>query len=341
MIIHRKLCFGAALLLLLAGAALLPPPALAVGVATPTCAQVGNSPVWKVSWAWTADASAGTVPATAAPCATVYQLQGDTIVQVETKPGSPAPTGNYSVTITDDRGGDVTAGALAALSASAAQMFAVTAPPLDGGLTLNLSGNSVNSAKGTVTVYLAPGNYARRGAAGSSSSAGITTVVEERPFYVSHDPNGNYLIGNAQTGNFNTGGLNYDTPAMIISNSGDHYAILHTELPASWSGAVDIAILWWQSNGGSGNVQWTISTSCLPRVGGGSMSSPTYNTGQVVTTATASAGVMVASLQTAITVTGCAATNDLLVKVERANGGGDTYANSINFTGAVLTIRHG
>lgn len=142
--------------------------ARAAGTVSSVCAQVGNGPVWTVKYSWTADASAGTVPATSAPCLTGFNLQGDTLLQVETIPGSPAPTANYAITLTDAYSVDIAAGQLNALSSSVAKYFAIAAPPLLGTLTLNVSGNSVNSAQGTVVLWLAPGNYARRSGGGTN-----------------------------------------------------------------------------------------------------------------------------------------------------------------------------
>lgn len=144
----------------------------AAGSVTVTCAPLGNGPLWVATFSWTGDASGGSVPATAATCLTQNVLQGHSIVQAETIPGSPAPTNTYAVTVTDANGVDITAGQLAALSSSAAAMWTITAPPLNGGLTIHVTGNSVNSAQGTMVLYLAPGNYARSRGGGASSGGG-------------------------------------------------------------------------------------------------------------------------------------------------------------------------
>lgn len=149
----------------------------AAGSVTSTCSMVGAGPVWLVTFTWTGDGSSGSVPSTIGTCLRQSQLQGQTIVQAETVPGSPSPTSNYSLTLTDASGLDVAGGQLASLNATAAATFAITAPPLNGTLTLNLSGNSAAGAQGTLYLWLAPGNYARRKGAGGGSTIAKTTDV--------------------------------------------------------------------------------------------------------------------------------------------------------------------
>lgn len=138
-------------LLLLAAIAL---PAFAAGTVQVSNYQLGNTNTWVAAFNWTADAGNGSVPQTKIPLATC--CQGYNVSVVETVPGSPAPTAGYAVAITDGAGVDVLGGSAVALSASTAQSFPASpaATPIQGTLTLVLTGNSVASAKGVVYVFL-------------------------------------------------------------------------------------------------------------------------------------------------------------------------------------------
>lgn len=112
------------------------------------------SDVRLITYTWTADVSDGSVPAQASPV-----INGDVILVV-TNPGTPAPTDNYDVTLTDEDGVDVMGGALADRDQSNSEQ----AKPIinseavdrfvDGTLTLSISNNSVNSAQGVVKVWV-------------------------------------------------------------------------------------------------------------------------------------------------------------------------------------------
>lgn len=112
--------------------------------------------VFAFSFNWTGDAANGSVPATVAQGS--LQLQGYRVISMETTPGSPAPTNAYSITLIDNAGVDIMAGASVSLSNTSGQSFAgsPTAPPLYGSFTFTVTGNSVAGAKGSAVVYLAP-----------------------------------------------------------------------------------------------------------------------------------------------------------------------------------------
>lgn len=149
----------------------------AAGSVTATCSALGIGPLNLVTITWIGDASSGSVPSTAATCLRSALLQGYSISQAETVPGSPAPTNGYAVTLTDANGIDVAAGQWSALSGSAPAMWTITAPPLNGVLTLNVSGTSVASGTGKVYLWLAPGNYARSRGGGTSTGTGAANVT--------------------------------------------------------------------------------------------------------------------------------------------------------------------
>lgn len=129
-------------------------PAYAASVVTESV--VGpESGVKVVTLSWTAHTD-GTVTSTA-----TNAVMNGYIILVATNPGAVAPTTLYDITLTDSDGVDVMGGTLSDRSATASE----SALPLIGGvayggryvygsLTLNISNQSVNSATGTVTIYV-------------------------------------------------------------------------------------------------------------------------------------------------------------------------------------------
>ena len=116
----------------------------------------------KVIFSFVANAaSAATIPA--ASSSTKWPRSGSNvgcITFVETNPGSPAPTDDYDITLVDQYGLDVMGGELADRDTADTEQ---AAPKVDGtfmcrtlaaAFTLNVTGNSVNSAVGTVIVYI-------------------------------------------------------------------------------------------------------------------------------------------------------------------------------------------
>lgn len=142
-----------ALLLLLT-----PVAVFAVGSVTatgPTKVSGPDATYYTITWAWTADSGAATVPTS-----TVSGILGY-VVRVITNPGSTAPTDDYDIVLNDAYGCDVMGGALADRDTANTEQ----AMPIIGGassgalvldtLQLSISGNSVNSATGLVTVLIA------------------------------------------------------------------------------------------------------------------------------------------------------------------------------------------
>lgn len=115
--------------------------------------QLGNTNTWVLAYNWTAD-TGGNVPPTLGQLATC--CQGYNVSVVEIVPGTPSPTAGYAVAIQDGAGVDVLGGAAVALSATAAQSYSASpaATPIQGALKLVITGQSVNSAKGIVYVFL-------------------------------------------------------------------------------------------------------------------------------------------------------------------------------------------
>ena len=132
-------------------------PVLAFGEGTVTYGE-GWTPVtrnvWSLTITWTADSSDATVPETEIPD---QEISGH-VMHATTDPGSPAPTDGYGITLKDADGSDVFGGSLSGRDTADTE----TAEPLipyryfSGALTFALTGNSVNSATGTLKVYVLP-----------------------------------------------------------------------------------------------------------------------------------------------------------------------------------------
>jgi hypothetical protein len=129
--------------------------AFAAGTVTATKACNNKLGLCVITYDWTADASAATIPSTAGPSVTGY------VVLVITDPGSTAPTPNYDITLTDAYGCDVMGGSLADRHTSTTEQALPKVGDVyagrfvSGPLTLNITNNAVNSATGKVYVYVA------------------------------------------------------------------------------------------------------------------------------------------------------------------------------------------
>lgn len=141
---------------------LLPLIAWGAGSVTVTTENILGQDIRLIKFAWTGDSSDGSVPATTLTTAQSQFVQGYYLCGAETDPGSPSPTAAYDITITDSGGNDLMGGVLADRSASATE-YAV--PALNTSvygcrfvvtpLLFTLTGNSVNSAAGTCTLFFA------------------------------------------------------------------------------------------------------------------------------------------------------------------------------------------
>lgn len=139
---------------------LIPSMALAVGTVTVTKKDmsIGNTGagLTKIIITWVADASAATVPDTD------FILCG-VLRRIVTDPGATAPSANYDITLIDESGLDLFTTGGANRSATLSQGFI---PMMDGvttgaffilycgNATFNLDNNAVNSATGTVTLFI-------------------------------------------------------------------------------------------------------------------------------------------------------------------------------------------
>lgn len=145
-----------------------------------------------LSFYWTANSN-GSVDVTLASQMPEI-AQGMRIFQVETVPGSPAPTNNYSVALKNSFGTDLMAGAMVAVSSTLNQLWPATSatPPFVGLFSLVITGNLVANAQGVVVVYFGPSTLINSNA-GSPGPAGPTG-----PTGPSGSPGGGLSVSNFQ-----------------------------------------------------------------------------------------------------------------------------------------------
>ena len=111
----------------------------------------------------------------------------------------------------------------------------------------------------------------------------------------------------------------------------------HMRLPADWTGALDAQIKWFTS-ATSGNVVWQVATVC---VADAETADPSFNTASTVTDAAKGTTLQLNDAAiTGITTTGCAAGEELFVKLLRDPGhASDTLAATARLVGVELTYR--
>jgi len=114
-----------------------------------------------LTFAWTADASDGSVPSTTTTATITAEISGYDIVEVRTNPGTTAPTASYDIVLNDTDGIDLMGGSLANRSETASEraiplmttgVYGTTT--IDSTVAMVLTGNSVHSATGTVKLFL-------------------------------------------------------------------------------------------------------------------------------------------------------------------------------------------
>ena len=137
-------------------------PAIAFGAVAPGTVTISyDSPsdnTLVVTFSCVGSADDGSFPATSTSATT---LRGFYITEVRTNPGSTAPQADYDIAINDSDGIDLMGGTLANRSATLSERavpllttgaYGVT--PIDGAITLAVTGNNVHSAITVVKVFL-------------------------------------------------------------------------------------------------------------------------------------------------------------------------------------------
>lgn len=124
---------------------------------------------------------------------------------------------------------------------------------------------------------------------------------------------------------------------LAFSEAGSERANTHLMLPATWTSTVDLTIKWY-TTATAGNVVWQIQTVCIAdneAVGAA------WNAAQIITDAAlANASRLNVATLTGVTMTGCAAGEELWINLLRDPAhASDTIAATADFVGMTLTLR--
>jgi hypothetical protein len=133
--------------------------AMGAGSVTVTRSK-GSGDALYVLFTWIGNATGGgQVPSTSSSPSFGETYSG-CVFAIETNPGSPAPTDDYDITLTDTDGVDLLGGQGANRDTATSEMVlakvgsAFACAPTHSAFTFNLSGNIVNSATGTAKIYI-------------------------------------------------------------------------------------------------------------------------------------------------------------------------------------------
>jgi len=136
---------------------LMPSLVLAAGTVTQSISRAGR--MIEVTFSWTADAGAATVPSTAMESAYAAEVLGCWLISGETDPGATAPTDDYDIVVNDSLGCDLFGGALNNRDTSTSEYATPLVgnsygyvPITDSTLTMVISNNAVNSATGKLVL---------------------------------------------------------------------------------------------------------------------------------------------------------------------------------------------
>lgn len=135
----------------------------AAGTVTQTLDKYPNINMQVLTFSWVGDAANGTVPSTATSTAITTKIAGWYVYSIETNPGSPAPTAAYDIVITNAEELDIAGGTLMNRHGinteriipkidTANAIFGSVL--IDSALTLTITNQSVNSARGTVKLIM-------------------------------------------------------------------------------------------------------------------------------------------------------------------------------------------
>jgi hypothetical protein len=125
----------------------------------------------------------------------------------------------------------------------------------------------------------------------------------------------------------------------FADTSGGFSAQTTLQLPSDFTGNIDADIIWLTA-ATSGNVKWSLSTICVA-TNATETDDPAFNTASTVTTAAPGTGNRLqTSTITSLTITGCAASEMLHLRIFRdGNDAADTIANTARLYGISLTMR--
>ena len=134
-----------------------------------------------------------------------------------------------------------------------------------------------------------------------------------------------------------TGASHTQLGTMDFADASNLSAQAHLKLPSDWTSTVDAKFVWFTS-ATSGDVVWQLATICRADA---EVAEAAFNTASTVTdTAKGTTLQLNDASITTVTVTGCAAGELLLLKVQRDSGhASDTLAATARLIGLELTYR--
>src|SRR5262249_47689588 len=109
--------------------------------------------------------------------------------------------------------------------------------------------------------------------------AASSIKTEERVFNGGRNTGGTCIFFRTPAGSV-TSDPNVGIPYVSIDNTGTQYLVCNTHLPTTWTGNLDLKLIWWQTAGLSGNVSWSIQTWCTGQ-GVGRNDVTNYNAAQL------------------------------------------------------------
>lgn len=130
-------------------------------------------------------------------------------------------------------------------------------------------------------------------------------------------------------------GTSYRFGTLDYADSANQSASFHYQLPTGWTGTVDATVRW-SVNATTQAAKWTLATICV--AAGEDLLNPTFNAVQTInSTSSGTANTLTSVTQSAMTMTGCAAGENLIVLVGRDVT--DTSTAVILLVGVELILR--
>jgi hypothetical protein len=125
---------------------------------------------------------------------------------------------------------------------------------------------------------------------------------------------------------------------LVFSDGATERAVHHFTLPSDWTSTVDLVIKWY-STATAGNIVWQVATQCT--ADGEDHKAVAWNAAQDIVDATqGTASSLNTAAQVGVTMTGCAAGEELWIELMRTpTHGSDTIGAAADFVGMTVTIR--
>jgi hypothetical protein len=134
-------------------------------------------------------------------------------------------------------------------------------------------------------------------------------------------------------------GTTYTWGTLDYSHSAATKSSFAFRLPIGWTGNIDVGLDWFTAdNTNTDTNKWTIESACLVE-GTTLATTPSFNAAQTITTNTNStANTLTRSFQSAITTTGCAAGNILILRIGRDVTDTNTSADSLQNVDVAIRV---